>query len=76
LQSGALIYLAGTSAVHRYYGIAVFWLVTSVVLSWYRFESMWTDIIWYFLCMGSWVVGRGSTVWLFPACIPCAGGGH
>jgi uncharacterized membrane protein len=59
ILTGALVYLVGKSADRRYYGVAVFGLVTGVVLSIYKFKSMWTGLIVYLLFMGSCFVGLG-----------------
>lgn len=57
--AGAFIYEAGRSGDSRNYGIAVFGLVTGVVLSVYGFETMWTGLVVYLLFMGSCFVGLG-----------------
>lgn len=59
MLTGAFIYLAGKSGDSRNYGIAVFGLVTGVVLSVYTFESMWTGLIVYLLFIGSVFTGLG-----------------
>ncbi|MBU7013515.1 MAG: hypothetical protein HXS52_12815 [Theionarchaea archaeon] len=59
MLAGALTYLVGKSGDHRYYGIAVFGLVAGIVLSIYRFESMWTGLVVYFFLMGSCFTGLG-----------------
>lgn len=59
MLTGALTYLVGKSGDLRYYGIALFGLVTGIALSLYRFDSMWTGIILYLLFMGACFIGVG-----------------
>lgn len=68
MLTGAFIYVAGKSADPRYYGIAVFGLVTGVVLSVYTFESMWTGLIVYLLFMGSCFTGLGLVRFVYFLC--------
>jgi peptidoglycan/LPS O-acetylase OafA/YrhL len=60
MLTGAWIYMVGKSGDPRYYGIAVFGLVVGIILSIYRFDSMWTGIKTYLFFMGSCFIGLGT----------------
>lgn len=59
MLTGAFTFVAGKSGDSRNYGIAAFGLVVGIVMSVYRFDSMWTGIITYLLFMGSFFIGLG-----------------